>query len=623
MILDHAWVFDLETYPNCFTFAAEDAHTPMTVMYEISDRRNDSRHIIDFCNALSERNGTLVGFNNVGFDYPVLHMLLKMGNANAKVLYDKAMSIIRSQDEDKFGSLIYPSDRIVRQLDLFRLKHYNNKARTTSLKALEFAMKMDNISDLPFPVGTYLNSEQIDVLREYNQHDVRATKRFYHECKDEIQLRIDLIPRLGEDVINADDTKIGALIFQKELEKAGIELYEYGPFGRQPRQTKRSVIHLRECIPDFIHFKNSEFQRIKEWFASQSITETKGAIKDIIARVGGIDYVFGTGGMHASVENEYFVADSEWMIYDIDVAGLYPSIAITRGYYPEHLGPKFVEIYRDKIVAERAKYKKGTAFNAAYKLAGNGAYGKSNDKFSIFYDPLFTMKVTISGQMMICMLAEGLLDVEDLRIIQCNTDGITMYLRRSDLDRVKNICKGWETLTGLVLEDVEYQRMVISDVNSYLAQKLDGKTKLKGRYDWVKETGGVKDWHKDNSFLVIPKVAEQVLIHGAPIRETLENWPDKMDFMGRIKVPRNSKLVIHENGVDRELENTQRYYVSTEGGQLFKIMPPLAKKPDQWRRIGVESGWSVCPCNKIEDAVLPINVEYYIQQIEQLCLPLL
>lgn len=623
MTRNYDWVWDIETFPNCFTFAAEHSDAPLTVMYEISDYRNDSKEIIAFVNMIKTQGGRMIGFNNVGFDYPVLHLLMKMGYSDAKTLYDKAMSIIKSQDEDKFANIIYPSDRYVDQLDLYKINHYDNRAKTTSLKALEFAMRMDNISDLPFPVGTPLNREQIEVLKKYNQHDVRATKLFYQKNLEQIKLREDLSNEFGKDFMNHNDTKIGSEIFQIELEKAGVQLYEYGPFGRQMRQTPRQVIHLRECIPDFIRFNNPEFQRIKVWFAAQSITETKGSIKDVTARVGGIDFVFGTGGMHASVENEAFVADDEWMIYDIDVAGLYPSIAITRGYYPEHLGRDFVRIYKEKIVDKRKTFPKGTPGNAAYKLAGNGAYGKSNDKYSIFYDPKFTMQVTISGQMMICMLAEWLLLVGGLRIIQCNTDGITIWVRREDLPSVKNLCREWENLTGLVLEDVEYQKMIISDVNSYLAQKTDGKTKLKGRYDWIKETGGVKDWHKDMSFLVVPKVAEQVLIHGKPIRETLESWPDKWDFFGRIKVPRGSKLVIHENGVDRELENTQRYYVSQGGGQLFKIMPPLAKKPGVWRRIGVESGWSVCPCNNVNDAVLPINFDYYAAEIEKLVLPLL
>jgi len=203
-----------------------------------------------------------------------------------------------------------------------------------------------------------LNREQIEVLKKYNQHDVKATKKFYFENLEQIKLREDLTKEFGRDFMNHNDTKIGAEIFQIELEKAGVSCYEYGPFGRQPRQTKRDRINLAECIPDFIQFNNSEFQRIKEWFAAQVITETKGSIKDVIARVGGIDFVFGTGGMHASVENEYFVANDEWMIWDIDVAGLYPSIAITRGYYPEHLGPIFTKIYKEKIVDKRKTYKK-------------------------------------------------------------------------------------------------------------------------------------------------------------------------------------------------------------------------------------------------------------------------
>jgi hypothetical protein len=93
-----------------------------------------------------------------------------------------------------------------------------------------------------------------------------------------------------------------------------------------------------------------------------------------------------------------------------------------------------------------------------------------------------------------------------------------------------------------------------------------------------------------------------------------------MDFMSRVKVPRSSKLLLVDDHGERQLENTQRYYVSEGGGRLVKVMPPLAKKPDEWRRIGVASGWTVCPCNDINDAVLPINYDYYIQEVEKLTL---
>jgi len=138
------------------------------------------------------------------------------------------------------------------------------------------------------------------------------------------------------------------------------------------------------------------------------------------------------------------------------------------------------------------------------------------------------------------------------------------------------------------------------------------KVKRKGAYEHDME------WHQNASALVIAKVAEQVLVHGKPIRETVMNWSDKMDFMLRCKVPRSSHLLWGET----QVQNTCRYYVSTEGQSLTKVMPPLAKKPDHWRRIGVESGWTVCVCNDLRDATMPINYEYYINEVEKLCLSL-
>jgi hypothetical protein len=151
--------------------------------------------------------------------------------------------------------------------------------------------------------------------------------------------------------------------------------------------------------------------------------------------------------------------------------------------------------------------------------------------------------------------------------------------------------------------------MFIRDVNNYIAETVDGKRKFKGAYMYK------RGWHQDHSAMVIPKVAEKVLLDGAPIRETVINWPDKMDFMLKVKVPRTSHLMID----DKPLQRITRYYVSTEGGSLFKWMPPLKGKTE-WRKIGVECGWKVTPCNDIKDAVAPIDYEYYIQEVEKLCL---
>lgn len=601
-------IFDSEVYPNCFLLCAVQDSRKLS--FEISTRRNDLAKLRQWVN--DNRLTSMVGFNNVGFDYPVLHYILRGGISDPFAIYDFAMNIIRT--ENKFGFTVRPSDCYAPQIDLFKIHHFDNKARATSLKALEFNMQMLNISDLPFPVGTHLTNEQMDVLTDYCFNDVDATLEFYEHTKEQIAFRQQLTEQYQQDFTNYSDVKIGKEVFRISLEKSGVQCYDYDPnAGRTPRQTPRSSINLRECVPSYIDLREPEFNRIKDYFANTTIHVTKGAFDGLIAHVGGLEFVFGTGGLHASVENSHFHSDSDNMLLDIDVTSLYPSIAIENGYYPEHLGPKFVEVYRT-LRERRAKFAKGTAENAMLKLALNGVYGASNDAYSIFFDPLFTMKITIGGQLMLAMLSERLLTIADLKIVQVNTDGITMYLPRMFHEQVKRICAEWEQVTKLSLETVEYKSMFIADVNSYLAVKTDGGVKRKGRYEY--DIG----WHQNASALVVPKVAEKVLVEGVPIRQTVENWPNLMDFMLRVKVPRTSKLIISKNGLEKQLENTQRYYMAKDGGELVKIMPPLAKKPGEWRRIAVQKGYKVCPCNNLLAGNLPVDHSWYVSEVEKLTL---
>ncbi len=604
-------VFDLETYPNVFTINAQHAHLPIEWSFEISDWRNDSRAIIEWVHWLKSIDARLVGFNSLGFDYPILHTLCRMGHADARTLYDKAMAIITAQDDDnRWMHQVKPTDRLVDQLDLFLIHHFDNRARSTGLKVLEFNMRSDNISDLPFPVGTSLTLEQVPVLKQYNRHDVLETKKFYFKSLDMIRFRADLTYRYQRNFMNHNDTKIGKDYFVMELEAAGVACYDYGPQGRQPRQTKRPSIALRDAILPWITFQEPEFQRMLEWLKSQTITETKGVFTDVTATVRGFTFVFGLGGIHGSVESEILESDEDHVIVDLDVTSYYPTLAISNGFYPAHLGRSFVDIY-SHLFEERKKHPKGSPENAMLKLALNGVYGDSNNVFSVFYDPLFTMSITLSGQLLLCLLAENIvLNVPGVQLIQCNTDGITVRMPHGSSFALKMVCEHWEKLTKLRLEQMTYQRMCIRDVNNYIGQYYDGKVKRKGAYEHDLE------WHQNHSALVVPKVAEKVLLEGAPIRETVEQWPEMMDFMLRTKVPRSSFLTCG----DERIQNITRYYIAKGGGHLFKWMPPLKGK-EEWRRIGVESGWGVQVCNDISDAGrLPVDFDYYVREVEKLVL---
>lgn len=598
--------YDTEIFPNCFLLCATDGNSKWG--FEISAFRNDLAPLCDWLLKLAIDGDEMVGFNNVGFDYPLLHYVVTTRCDNPLYIYKRAQAILHS--EDKFAHLIRPSDRRVRQIDLFRIHHFDNKARTTSLKNLEFSMQMGNISDLPFPVGKVLTRSEVETLRDYCWNDVEATQLFLQQSEEKIAFRRSLSKTYNYDFMNFSDVKIGKEIFQNSLEKAGVPLWEYDDRGRKPRQTQRHSINLADCIPPFIEFDDYGLQTVHNFFRLTTITQTKAAF-DLQARVGGLDFYFGTGGIHASVETQSFVADDDMMIYDIDVTGMYPAIAMSQGYYPEHLGPRFLGVYKE-LGNQRALHAKGTPANAAYKLAMNGVYGASNDQFSVFYDPLFTMKITVGGQLMLAMLAEWLLRVPGLQIIQANTDGITMYAPRRLKNRIGAICGTWEQMTGLNLEHVEYSKMFVRDVNNYVAQKVDGSVKRKGAFEYD------VDWHQDASALVVQKVAEKVLIEGAPIRATVESWPNLFDFMLRARVTSNSALYLLKHGKKIPLDRTQRYYISKSGGELFKAMPPLAKKPDEWRHFAIQKGWRVHPCNNLGEALEPIDFDWYVEQVEKL-----
>ena len=96
------------------------------------------------------------------------------------------------------------------------------------------------------------------------------------------------------------------------------------------------------------------------------------------------------------------------IISDLDIGSLYPSISKSLNLYPNHLGESFNKQYSQFIdvrLAEKHKPKaeRNNALIEGYKLLLNGAYGKSGEETSFLYDPLYTYKTTIAGQLFICM----------------------------------------------------------------------------------------------------------------------------------------------------------------------------------------------------------------------------
>ena len=404
------YIYDIETYPNYFSLGAIHDETGQRYYFEISDRIDHSAELLSFLEHIRGDGSLMVGFNNIGFDYPVIHYGMT-GRMDCGLLKQKANSIINTDWGDRFAHIVWPSDVLIPQIELFKIHHFDNKARRTSLKAIEFAMRMESIQDLPYDPTKPLSYSQMDDVAAYMWHDVEATQMFYSHSKDAIEFRRKLSEKYGRDCTNDNDTKIGKQYFIRRLEEAGVRCFHRVNNRRTPRQTPRpDGIRVSEILQPFISFNHPEFQRVHEWFKNHTITNTREELatdpispksveqlmtegvdwneakrltkpQPLTATVNGLQFVFGLGGIHGSVSSRLIEADLYTAIIDVDVTSYYPSVPISHRIYPEHLGEVFCDIYAD-VKNERMQYAKGTPENAVMKLALNGAYGETNNVHS-------------------------------------------------------------------------------------------------------------------------------------------------------------------------------------------------------------------------------------------------
>ena len=564
------YCYDLETLKNFFSFTGKFRGDSKLYSFEISPRKNERTELLSHLNFLQNSDVHMVGYNNLGFDYPIIHALLNnpytFGYSEAFIL---CRQIISSQDYagNRGFQQISMKERLIPQIDLFKINHFDNTNKRTSLKTLQFAMRSESVEDMPVKLGVDISLDQMDRVLKYNAHDVTETEKFLEKCIRLIDLRKELLDTgvLFGDVLNFSDVKIGTEYLVSRIGRT--KCYS----GSQPKQTFRSSIEYKDIILNKISYKTEPYQDVLKWFKEQiHYVKSEKPSPKLETKLANLDFHFGIGGVHASVQEKKYRSNSTHVIKDVDVSGMYVSLAVVNGFSPEHLGQAFSDAYK-QLKIDRAKYKKGTVLNKVLKLAGNGAFGNSDNPFSPFYDPRMPRQITINGQLQLLQLVELLSLIPDLEIIQANTDGITVYMSR-DVECFFHLWTAeWEKMTGLELEEVEYSKMFIKDVNNYLAITTEGEIKSKGSYWYPVKDGDYEGvWNKDFSMMCVQKVIEQHLIHGWPIEDLVRIVTNPFDFMLRYKTPAGASVFIG----NKEMLKTVRYYVSTSGEPMKKIATP-------------------------------------------------
>lgn len=634
MILE---VYDLESLSNLFTYTGYRPKTDTWYQYVICQWRNDAKLLYEH---LTEEKFAQCGFNNLAYDYPLLHHFLRhwkeeyeyhTGQEIAQALYTKSQYLI----EELFTEVKKP---LIPQIDLYKIWHYNNKARTQNLKGLEIQMRMENVEEMPIYHLHWCHEGDEETILEYNKWDVYATYKFLlvtlgktdyplYKGENKLQLRNDLNKKFHVNVTNMGDVPMGEeLMLQLYCRETGQNPYYLKKSGGTPR----SMINLKDCIPKWCNLETKEFNNFLNQIKNTFIKGEKGEFQfSVIYHQYKFD--FGLGGSHGSIKPGVYESDDDWIIVDYDVASLYPSIAKSLQLYPEHLGIPFLHQYVgfiDTRLNEKSKPKndRDNVLIKGYKLIVNGAYGKSNEEKSFLYDPLYTFKTTIAGQIFICMWSERMVKaVPELIFIQTNTDGQTIKIPRNKLNLIREVNEQLTKETGLVIEEAFYSKMFIRDVNNYGSVYTDSTPehehiKLKGAFEIDKE------FHKDPSMRIVPLAVKNYFVYGIPVEETIKNDRDIFNFCMQLKTNSSSNAffrhLVDGKLIDEKLYRMTRYLI-TKG----KDSGILLKKFQDGRITGINVGYSATLFNKAYhlDNWDDYNLDYqfYITEANKLKNPLI
>lgn len=645
------FVYDIEVFQNIFHCSAINTETKEIHKFEISPRKNQLSELISFfkqvnspvswndnytTNCSIDSDKIFCGYNNLHYDNPVINYIIEYEH----VLAEKPVLVITnsifnlSREITNSGENIEKWKRWKYQVwfDSFDILTmlYSNKLRV-GLKEIQVTMQYKNVQEFVCDWSKPLPIEDFDSMIDYNINDIESTSALLDRCKKDIDLRLAIEDEYGVKVLSKDGVNIGMKILtHKYLEKTGLTWWDI-----KDLRSPQDYIPLKDVILPFIKYDSPILKSVLDEMKTQVVSPgRKGYEKNFV--FGGLRYTVGVGGIHSKNDPEIIIPAEDEMLIDIDVASLYPSMLIEYGFYPKHLGPEFLEVY-SQIRSERieAKHNGDKIKDSTLKLALNGLSGNLQNEHNFCYSTFAAMQIRINGQLLLLMLAEKLVEL-GCRIVQANTDGLFVLLKKSIYDKVNNVCREWEQLTKLTLEEDRFEAMYQYAINDYIAVK-EGYTDIRDRFlageqivqkkktgelyksieqiqdDYIKQKGMFitkVQLGKGLTPKIIPEAVIKYFVDGIPVEDTIKGCKDIKKFLMAEKTGKQWNVEYMKEDIQR----TNRFYASTNGGYLWK-WKQVGNAERQYQNMLAASG--VTLLNKFDDKPIEdrkINYRYYLRE---------
>ena len=606
-------VFDIETYRELFDVGVFNPDTGGWDEFEISHWRNDLYKFVKYYG--DKKFDYWVSFNGIGFDHQVIEYIVEnylqwhdlTGLEICGKIADFAGKII---DDQKYDIPLPYKEWLfqVKVIDLFRIHHFDNEAKRTSLKWVEYMLDID-VEEMPVPfykIG--LTQDEIEEVKVYRRHDVIATLCLLYVTlgeldkvrdlveggfgytvsmdhledyrgKNMIQDRYDVEAETGMKCLNWADVKIGEewnKLNYKIAENITDEKVLFSKRIKQPFGQK-----FKNFFPSTTAFTTPLF---KEFIKKLGEEYVKNIKQEFPFKVGQTTYTVAKGGLHSNEKNRMLKPPKGFKLRDADVGGQYPNFIIKETVHAPHLKDTIITIAQNNV-DKRTVFKKKAkeleeqgkkaearplmGLQEMLKLCNNGGlFGKLGQPGSFLHYPEGLLKVCLGNEVEILMLIE-MMEGAGFQVVSGNTDGILVIYPEDKEEEYLKICKDWELKVGNIkngkLEFADFECMWQDSINSYIGKKTNGAVKKKGKFLTTFML------NKNKSKRIIALALEAYFINGISPVEYISTHTNIFDFC--IAKKAFGQLHYEEIISDKEVKVHKkliRYFVSNDGNVMKK-----------------------------------------------------
>lgn len=544
----------------CKLFNSETSGERMFVIRPDSDDVQDT--IKSIISSFSYKGFLFCGYNNSHYDNALINYIFAMKNdwceyANPKEVLSCIFNmneIILNEDFEQWK--LYKYGRNFKSFDLMTM-HFSKKERI-SLQELKFSLNLDHIS-------SFSTSKSAHDLIYDIQSDLDAIYKLLECSKELIDVRLDFNNEYNIGTLSLDSVSLGKKIFEK--------MYYENIKKPLEKEKPDRMIHVADILFPFIDFNDNTLKDVLKDVRLLDIDTENPSLEKTFAYHGS-KLNFCLGGLHSVQCPDEFIMNSDEVIVSIDAESMFPTIVTKYNAYPFRLGERFLETYK-KILRERLelKYSDKIKKSDILKRLLVSIVGMFNNPNDTFYDPKSYYKVTINSQFILLMLAESIVSKLDCKIINWNTDGLFIVMKRIDSNKLFSAVDEFKKKFGFSFKLEAYKKMYQTDCNNYFAVKdeydiktvqdgldIDKYITCKGIFDYKYKIGKAKN------AVIIPKSVIYKCVLGKPIKESVKGCKNKMMFMLFSKMDSQSKAYFNNIPIG----HINRYYYSVSGGYLNK-----------------------------------------------------